>query len=58
MIYLFCFSFFVLVIAVVINLNDINPYQPEDVPMLEQIEAFMHSSGSDGETWDSLDLAA
>lgn len=58
MIYLFCFSFFVLVIAVVINLNDINPYQPEDVPMLEQIEAFMHSSASDGETWDSLDLAA
>jgi hypothetical protein len=58
MIYLFSFSFFVLVIALVINLNDINPYQPEDVPMLEQIEAFMHSSVSAGETWDSLDLAA
>ncbi|GEM_PF-1902263 len=58
MIYLFSFSFFVLVIGLVINLNDINPYQPEDVPMLEQIEAFMHSSVSDGETWDSLDLAA
>ena len=58
MIYLFCISFFVLVIALVINLNDINPYQPEDVPMLEQIEAFMHSSVSDSETWDALDLAA
>jgi hypothetical protein len=58
MIYLFSFSFFVLVAALVINLNEIIPYQSEDLPMLEQIEAFMRSSSSDHETWDSFDLAA
>lgn len=58
MIYLFSFCFCVLVTALVINLEEINPYQPEDLPMLEQIEAFMRSSSSNNETWDSFDLAA
>ena len=58
MLYLFSFSFAVLVIALFINLSEINPYQQEDVPMLDQIEARMRLSVSESEKWDSLELAA
>jgi uncharacterized protein YoxC len=58
MLYLFSFSFAVLVIALFINLSEINPYQQEDATMLEQIEAQMRTSVSESEVWESLELAA
>jgi hypothetical protein len=40
------FSSAVLFVALAVSLSDINPYQSEEVPMLDQIEAFMRSSSS------------
>ena len=53
------FASAVLFIALVVSLSDINPYQPDELSMLDQIEAFMRSSAcpSTG-SCDSLDLAA
>ena len=58
MLYLFSFSFAVLVIALFINLSDINPYQQDDLPMLDQIEAFMRPTVSESEEWASFEIAA
>ena len=49
----------VLFLALGVSLSDINPYQPEELPMLDQIEAYMRSSASlSTSQWDSLELAA
>ncbi len=49
----------VLLVALAVSLSDINPYQSEEVPMLDQIEAFMRSSSSpSSESSAPLDLAA
>ncbi len=53
------FTSAVLLIALGVSLSDMNPYQREEIPMLDQIEAFMRSSASSSaESWDSLELAA
>ncbi len=49
----------VLLVALAVSLSDINPYQSEEVPMLDQIEAFMRSSSSPSSKSSApLDLAA
>ena len=60
MIYLlFLLTSAVLFIALGVSLSDINPFQPDDLPMLEQIEAAMRSSGSSStDRWDLLEIAA
>lgn len=56
--YVFFALLAILVIALGINLTEINPYQKEDAPMLDQIEAFLFASSHDEDKWNSLDLAA
>lgn len=58
MTFLFAFMLAVMLIALAINLSDINPFQEEDLPMLDQIEAVMLSSHFESEERGSLDLAA
>lgn len=59
MIYLFVLlTSAVLFLALAVSLSDLNPYQNEEAPMLDQIEAFMQSSSPSSESWAALELAA
>ncbi len=60
MIYLFVLlTSAVLLFALTLNLSDLNPFKLEEIPMLDQIEAFMRSSAFPStESCMSLDLAA